>query len=129
MVARLPTETGGASAAGDVPSSAGVAEGVAVGVADGLATGLADDAAEPLSGWAGVGAGEDGAGLDIAGAGDPLSITRPTINPAVSAITAAIAATEATPPPTRRPDRTEPPRMPAYLISCHLVGLVAHPGQ
>lgn len=94
MVPRSPTETGGGSAAGDVLSSAGV-DGVAAGVADG--DGLADDAVEPISGGAGVGAGEDGAGLDIAGAGDPLSITRPMINPAVSAITAAIAAMVATP--------------------------------
>jgi hypothetical protein len=79
-----------------VLASAGVADGVVARVADGLAVGLADDAAEPLSGWAGL-PGADGAGRDIAGAGDPLSITRLTINPAVSAITAAIAATEAAP--------------------------------
>jgi hypothetical protein len=94
MVPRSPTETGGGSAVGDVLSSAGV-DGGAAGVADGDR--LADDAAEPISGGAGVRAGEDGAGLDIAGAGDPLSITRPMINPAVSAITATIAAIAATP--------------------------------
>jgi hypothetical protein len=70
-------------------------DGVAAAVADG--DGFADDAVEPISRGAGVRAGEDGAGLVIAGAGDPLSITRPMINPAVSAITAATAAIAATP--------------------------------
>ena len=128
MAPRSPAETGGGSAVRGVLSSAAVDDGGAARVADAVAAGLADDAAEPISGEAGVRVGNGRAGLDTAGADAPLSMTGPMINPPVTAMMAATAVTEANPQSPRRPDRTRPPRMPPSSSPATRSCLVARVG-